>query len=194
MMYLGVYKVYDIPHHTIVFADDYRSNVDAIFRGDRLTDDISFYIRNSAVTDKTVAPEGHSALYVLVPAPNLRGEPDWEKEKAAFRENVISKLESRGGMPDLRQHIVEEKVLEPNDWQDSYNCYDGATFNIAHNMSQMIIWRPHNQFEEIDQCYLVGGGTHPGSGLPTIYESGRIAANLISRKHDVVFVSGNLEV
>ena len=25
-------------------------------------------------------------------------------------------------------------------------------------------------------CYLVGGGTHPGSGLPTIYESGRIAA------------------
>jgi phytoene desaturase len=26
---------------------------------------------------------------------------------------------------------------------------------------------------------LVGGGTHPGSGLPTIYESGRISANLI---------------
>jgi phytoene dehydrogenase-like protein len=37
------------------------------------------------------------------------------------------------------------------------------------------------------------GGTHPGSGLPTIYESGRISANLISRKHNMVFVSGNLE-
>jgi phytoene desaturase len=58
----------------------------------------------------------------------------------------------------------------------------------------MIYWRPHNQFEELDNCYLVGGGTHPGSGLPTIYESGRIAANLISRKHKVVFVSGNLHV
>jgi phytoene desaturase len=103
-------------------------------------------------------------------------------------------MESRGGMKDIRRHIVTEKVITPVDWQDTYNCYAGATFNLAHNMGQMIIWRPRNQFEELDRCYLVGGGTHPGSGLPTIYESGRIAANLISRKHDVVFVSGNLEV
>ncbi len=194
MLYLGLDKAYPLPHHTIFFAENYRSNVDAIFKGDRLSDDISFYIRNSVVTDKTVAPEGHSALYVLVPAPNLRGAPDWSRETAAFRENVLSKVESRGGMKDIRQHIVAEKVITPMDWQDDYHCYAGATFNLAHNMGQMIIWRPRNQFEELDRCYLVGGGTHPGSGLPTIYESGRIAANLISRKHDVVFVSGNLEV
>ena len=29
--------------------------------------------------------------------------------------------------------------------------------------------------------YKVGGGTHPGSGLPTIYESARISANLIDK-------------
>jgi phytoene desaturase len=29
---------------------------------------------------------------------------------------------------------------------------------------------------------LVGGGTHPGSGLPTIYESARISFNLYSGK------------
>jgi len=40
----------------------------------------------------------------------------------------------------------------------------------------------------------VGGGTHPGSGLPTIYESGRIVANLISRAHHVPFVSKNTQV
>jgi phytoene desaturase len=27
--------------------------------------------------------------------------------------------------------------------------------------------------------YLVGGGTHPGSGLPVIYEGARITANLL---------------
>ena len=43
-------------------------------------------------------------------------------------------------------------------------------------------------------CHLVGGGTHPGSGLPTIYESGRIAANLISRRCGVEFISKNREV
>jgi phytoene desaturase len=133
-------------------------------------------------------------VYVLVPVANLRGDPDWAKDGPGFRDKVFAKLEQRAGMSDIREHIQEEKIIGPEDWQNDYNCYVGATFNMAHNLFQMIYWRPHNQFEDVDNCYLVGGGTHPGSGLPTIYESGRIAANLISRKHDVVFVSGNLEV
>lgn len=46
----------------------------------------------------------------------------------------------------------------------------------------MLYWRPHNEFEEFDRCYLVGGGTHPGSGLPTIYQSGIISADLIQQR------------
>jgi phytoene desaturase len=46
---------------------------------------------------------------------------------------------------------------------------------------QVLYFRPHNRFEECRNCYLVGGGTHPGSGLPTIYESARISANLICK-------------
>ena len=43
-----------------------------------------------------------------------------------------------------------------------------------------MLWRrPQNRFEELERLYLVGGGTHPGSGLPTIIESGRITAKLI---------------
>jgi len=86
---------------------------------------------------------------------------------------------------------VEEKVLTPADWRDDLNVYEGATFNLAHSWDQMIHLRPRNKFEEVDNCYLAGGGTHPGSGLPTIYESGRIAANLISRRHGVKFTSAN---
>jgi phytoene desaturase len=44
----------------------------------------------------------------------------------------------------------------------------------------MAFMRPRNRFEEFKNCFLVGGGTHPGSGLPTIFESARIASNLIS--------------
>jgi phytoene desaturase len=51
----------------------------------------------------------------------------------------------------------------------------------------MLYFRPRNEFEECDNLYLVGGGTHPGSGLPTIYESARISSNLVSEKHGVVF-------
>ena len=43
-----------------------------------------------------------------------------------------------------------------------------------------MLWRrPHNRFEELNGLYLVGGGTHPGSGLPTIFESARISSKLV---------------
>jgi phytoene desaturase len=43
----------------------------------------------------------------------------------------------------------------------------------------MLHLRPHNRFEDVDGMYLVGGGTHPGSGLPVIFESARISSRLV---------------
>jgi phytoene desaturase len=44
----------------------------------------------------------------------------------------------------------------------------------------MLHRRPNNRFEDLGGVYLVGGGTHPGSGLPVIYESARITSRLIA--------------
>ncbi len=103
----------------------------------------------------------------------------------------MSAIKKRCGMADIESHIREEIVFTPQTWQDM-NIQFGATFNLAHSLRQMLYFRPHNKFEELDNCYLVGGGTHPGSGLPTIYESGRIAANLIARRYGMTFVSKNI--
>ena len=193
MLYLGLDKLYDLPHHTIFFARDYRRNISDIFQAKVLSEDISFYVRNASVTDSALAPPGHSAAYVLVPVPNRTAPIDWARETAAFRGRVLTAMEKRAGMQDLRRHIREEIVFTPQTWQ-GMNIQFGATFNLAHSLGQMLYFRPHNKFEELDHCYLVGGGTHPGSGLPTIYESGRIAANLISRRYGVQFVSRNTQV
>ena len=158
-----------------------------------MSDDLSFYVRNASVTDPSLAPPGHSAVYVLVPVPNRTARIDWAKETSAFRERVVAALEKRAGMDGLPGHIREEIVFTPQTWQDM-NIQFGATFNLAHSLGQMLYFRPHNIFEELDNCYLVGGGTHPGSGLPTIYESGRIAANLIARRYGAQFVSKNIQV
>jgi phytoene desaturase len=40
----------------------------------------------------------------------------------------------------------------------------------------MLHLRPNNRFEDLDGVYLAGGGTHPGSGLPVIFEGARISA------------------
>ena len=179
MLYLGLDKLYEMPHHAIFFAKDYRRNVEDIFGTRRISEDFSFYVHNPSLWDPTLAPPGQSAVYVLVPAPNLRGATAWGDEALRMRERVLDAMEARAGMSDLRRHIVAEKMVTPLDWEQEYNVYAGATFNLAHDFMQMLYLRPRNRFEELENCYLTGGGTHPGSGLPTIYQSGLIAANLI---------------
>jgi len=186
MIYLGVKKEFNsIPHHNILFARDYKKNVDEITKDMVVSDDFSFYVQNASVSDKTLAPEGKSTIYVLVPVPNNKSNIDWDKEKTNFRNRVIDALETRGGFEGLKENIEEELVVSPKDWSDKHSVYLGATFNLAHNVGQMLYFRPHNEFEEFENCYLVGGGTHPGSGLPTIYESGRISAEMIMKRDGV---------
>ncbi len=180
MMHLGVDKLYDLPHHSIVFARDYKKNIEEIFKLNRSSDDISFYVRNASVTDPTLAPPGKSSLYILVPTPNLDGDVDWDEFQARYRSLILKGFSERLGIDDLEEHIEVEKIYTPRTWSTELDIFKGATFNLSHCLSQMAFLRPRNRFEEFKNCFLVGGGTHPGSGLPTIFESARIASNLIS--------------
>jgi phytoene desaturase len=188
-MYLGVDRTWPgTTHHTITFARDYRKNIEQISGPHKsIPEDFSFYVRDTSATDPSTAPPGHSALCVLVPVPNNSSGLDWEKEKGPFRERVLQALEQRTHMKDLRSHIRAETIICPADWEKERDVFHGAVFNLAHNLGQMLYFRPRNRFEELRHCFLVGGGTHPGSGLPTIYESGRISANLICQDLGVPF-------
>ncbi len=193
MLYLGLDRIYaDQPHHHVIFADDYRRNVKEI-QGERIvSEDMSVYIRNSAVTDPTVAPEGKSGLYVLVPTINSRHAAGADVHGPEYREKVLDRIEQRTGFKDLRRHIVAERMITPVSWRDDLDVFMGATFNLAHTLDQMLYLRPHNRMRGYENLYLVGGGTHPGSGLPTIYESGRISSNLICDKRGVGYTKADL--
>jgi phytoene desaturase len=52
---------------------------------------------------------------------------------------------------------------------------------LSHTLDQMLCFRPQNRFEDLERVYLVGGGTHPGSGLPVIFESARITSDLLNQ-------------
>mgnify|MGYP000035321601 CR=1 FL=1 len=192
MLYLGIDKLYkDEPHHHIIFAEDYHKNVEEITGEKVVSDDLSVYIRNSSVVDPHVAPEGHSQLYLLVPTINTRNGYDWKKNGQAYRDRVLDKVIAKTGMKDLREHIVAEQWITPDDWQGR-DVYLGATFNLAHTIDQMLYLRPQNRLRGYENIYLVGGGTHPGSGLPTIFESGRISANLLCDTHGISYQCSDL--
>lgn len=186
MMYLGVDRTFpDTEHHTIVFAKDYKQNLEDITHHRTGSNDFSIYIRNSAVTDPRTAPAGSSALYILVPVPNNESGIRWEEEKHRYRQRIFEILAERTPYKNLESHIREELIITPDDWEKKQGVFMGATFNMGHNWKQMLFLRPHNQFEEFEHCYLVGGGTHPGSGLPTIFESARISSNLICKSYRI---------
>ena len=143
-----------------------------------LTDDPSFYVQNASITDSTLAPAEHSTLYVLVPVSHQHPNIDWSKERDRYRQVALAQL-AKIGLGDVENRIRFERVVTPADWESQLDIYRGATFNLAHSFSQMLHLRPQNRFEEFERMYLVGGGTHPGSGLPVIFESARISAKML---------------
>jgi phytoene desaturase len=174
MLYLGIEGKYDLPHHTIHISERYAENLDEIENQHVLSEDPSFYVQNACVTDPGLAPEGHSTLYVLAPVSHQHANIDWAKEAPAFRQKLLKQL-AKAGYMDVESKIRFEKTITPADWEHS-QIYKGATFNLAHSLDQMLHLRPRNRFEEFEGMYLVGGGTHPGSGLPVIFEGARISS------------------
>ncbi len=179
MLYLGIEGRYDqLAHHNIYIAPNYRQNLDEIERLHVLSDDPSFYVANTCRTDDTMAPPDHSSLYVLVPVTQQHPNVDWTKERDRYRQVALRQL-AKIGLNDVQPRIRFERIITPVDWEHQLGIYRGATFNLAHNLGQMLHLRPRNRFEDFDRLYLVGGGTHPGSGLPVIFESARISSRLL---------------
>lgn len=180
MLYLGLDRSFPgLAHHTVVLSEEYKRNIADIENG-TVPDVPSLYVQNACATDPSMAPAGHTALYVLVPVPNLLKRPDWPEQVARYREIALDRMQALG-LPDLRPHIRYEKIVAPQDWESEYGVGFGATFNLSHELPQMLYFRPANRFRDVQGVYLVGGGTHPGSGLPVIYEGARITTGLMAK-------------
>ncbi|MFP7477392.1 phytoene desaturase family protein [Terribacillus saccharophilus] len=184
MLYLGLKQEVDLPHHMVVFADDYKKNVEEMTEQFVLSDDPSVYIHYPTKLDPTTAPAGKSTVYLLMPVPNTESDIDWEEASPRMRQKMLDILARETGIEDIEALIETEHCITPTDWE-AMNIQHGAVFNLAHSLDQMMYNRPHNQVKEISHCYLVGGGTHPGSGLPTIFQSAKISADLVEKNNGV---------
>ena len=180
MVYVGLDQVFDFKHHSVLFSKDYKRYLNKLMNNSTSLDDMSFYMHNPSLIDQTLAPKGKSALYLLMPVPNNDAGIDWEAEKEHMFQQMMQTIQEKTGI-DIKPHVIQKNFLTPNDWEKDYHVYKGAVFNLAHGFDQMLHKRPQNNFKDIKNLYLVGGGTHPGSGLPTIYQSAIITANYLKK-------------
>lgn len=199
MAYVGVEGDVNLPHHTIYVSQKYEQNLADITTGGTLSDDPSVYICNPSRLDPTLAPKGHSALYVLMPTPNTHasdGKVDWTARKQEIRDVVHHQMRERFGISDLKQRIVVEHLTTPHDWKagaDGIGAINhGATFNLAHNLGQMLHKRVPHQYPGIDGLWFCGGGTHPGSGLPVIFLSAQIVSRMMCERLGVQYAGDRL--
>lgn len=180
LLYLGVDRVYPhLRHQALYFSQDYRANLDAIFKNKTLPEEPSFHLNVPTVTDPGLATEGHSLIYVLAPMPNLEAQIDWNQAAPVVREKLLARLE-RIVDPHIRQHIVWERQYRPTDWQQDINAVLGTAFgSVAHGFFQSAYFRPNNKASNVDGLYFVGQGTYPGIGMPMVMISSRLVTERI---------------
>jgi len=180
MLYLGVRGKCDhLPHHSIYISSKYEQNLEDITDRGLLSVDPSVYVCNASRTDATLAPDGCSSLYVLMPTPNLKTGMTWDAEdRAVARRLVMEQLRTKFGMPDIASRIEVEREVTPREWA-GMGINFGATFNMAHNLGQMLHKRVPHRFPGAEGLWFVGGATHPGSGLPVIFLSAQILAGMM---------------
>ncbi len=176
--YFGTKKKYNnIAHHTIYFGRSYESHLKKIFDDKILSNDISYYLHRPTATDKSMAPDGCDAFYVLVPVPNNLSGINWSVEGKKFKNIVIEKME-KTLLPNLQNNIINDFYLTPDYFEKELNTKYGSGFSIQPQFTQSAYFRFHNKSEVFKNLYFVGAGTHPGAGMPGVLSSAKVLDKL----------------
>lgn len=181
MFYWGLDRTFlALQAHNLFFSGDYRQGFEDIFKHLGMPGEPNFYIHAPCRLDPSAAPQGGDTLYVAVPvgAINPRQEQDWQALQQKARSFILARLAALG-MPDLEKHIRVERTCCPPDWQRRYNLQRGSAHGLSHKLTQMGYFRPHNRHARYHNLYFVGASTHPGTGVPTVLVSARLAARRI---------------
>ncbi len=178
VMLLGVEGQHgDLAHHNIFFSEDYPAEFDAIFKTLVPPDDPTIYVSITSKSDPQHAPPGCENWFVLVNAPPLSDNYDWQIQTASYRELVLNKLAERGF--DVRDCIRTEQILTPADLQEMSGAWRGALYGPSANNRFTVFRRPHNRCPDVNGLYFAGGTTHPGGGVPMVTLSGKVAADML---------------
>lgn len=168
-----------IPHHMILFGPRYQGLLSDIYDRGVLPEDFSIYLHHPTVTDPSMAPEGKSTFYALVPVAHLgKLAIDWAQMGPALEKRILDEI-GRRLIPDIHDRIVTKFHYTPRDFASDLNAHVGSAFSLEPILTQSAYFRGHNRDDVIENFYLVGAGTHPGAGIPGVVGSAKATAGLM---------------
>jgi phytoene desaturase len=190
VIYFGYRKRDDDPelrHHNIILGPRYEDLLTDIFERKILSGDFSQYLHVPTITDPSLAPEDCHAAYTLIPVPNNASGIDWTMAGDKFTDTVLRFLEERGYIPDLLNRLIYKSFVTPDYFVETLGSYEGSGFGLEPRLTQTAFFRPHNRSEDIANLYLVGQGTQPGGGTPSVMMSAKMTAREIAQDFAIGF-------
>ncbi|CAN5123850.1 phytoene desaturase family protein [soil metagenome] len=173
-------KLLDAAHHNIHFAADYQGSFDDILAG-RLQRDPSWFLTVPTLGEPDMAPDGGEVGFVLIPTPNLDGDPiNWQAQAPRELGAAIQRMEDAKYGP-VREAVVTSRVVTPQDWADQ-GMAAGTPFAASHHFLQTGPFRPANVAPKVDGVVFVGSSTTPGVGVPMVIISGKLAAERVEQQ------------
>lgn len=180
LVYLGLGKRWpEAPVHQFFLPSRLNETLRQVFLEGRVPDEPSFYCFYPGAIDDSAAPEGESAMYMLVPVPSS-DRVDWEREAGPLAERVLEEAERRG-FPGLRSAVRWMKIRTPRD-AEADGLYGGGSFGISPLLTQSAVFRPQLSPLPVANLYAVGASTHPGGGVPIVMQGARLLVNHILKE------------
>ena len=179
MLYLGLDRAFEqLLHHTLLVGPGYRDFIRTVTRGRELPSTFSTYVHAPARTEPAMARQGGDSLAVLLPVPNLRAGISWEREADRLRDALVADMESSFGLHGLDAAVQVEHRMTPHDFARDLGAVDGNAFAIEPTLHQSAYFRAPNRVRGVGGMYHVGGGTHPGAGIPGVLLGAGVTAGL----------------
>ncbi len=181
LLYLGTDRHFEkLGHHTLLVGAGYRRFIKDVTGGRRLPANFSTYVHAPNRTEPAMAPDGGDSLCFLLPVPNLRSGTDWAAHADGLRDALVTDLEQTFGLTGLGASVRVEHRMTPADFAEELGALDGNAWAMEPTLHQSASLRPPNRDKRVRGLYRVGGGTHPGAGIPGVLLGAEITAGLVA--------------
>jgi phytoene desaturase len=177
-MYLGVNcKLPGVEHHNYYLGNNYREYAKKVYSSSGIIETPYYYVNVLSRSNPECAPPGSESLFFVCPVPDLRFKKSWH-DRDEIADRIIDDF-SRRTNTGIRPHITSRTIFTPEDWQNKYNLHRGSGLGLSHKMTQIGGFRPKNYDEKFKNVFYTGASTIPGTGLPIVIISSRLAVERI---------------
>jgi phytoene desaturase len=181
LLYLGTDRQFpQLLHHTLLVGSGYKDFIKDVTRRGRLPRTYSTYVHAPNRTEPAMAAPGGDSLCFLLPVPHLGSGIDWDRESDRLREAVVRDLETTFGLAGLDASVRVEHRMTPADFRDELGAHLGNAWAMEPTLHQSAAMRPPNRDKAVRGLYRVGGGTHPGAGIPGVLLGAEVTAGLVA--------------